>query len=77
MRRIRRRTGKNYGRTDMNQNNYDGGGATYSRPDTGAHESKCQKNRPDSGAIPADSAAHPVPVSGAGIFIVILYKFFP
>ena len=54
----------------MNQNNYDGGGATYSRPDTGAHESKCQKNRPDSGATPAGFAALPVPVSGAG------YSFF-
>ena len=39
VRRIRRRTGKNYGRADMNQNwdyNYDGGGATYSRPGIGA-----------------------------------------
>lgn len=64
----------------MNQNwdyNYDGGGATYSRPDTGAHKSKCQKNRPGIPGQPPPALPHLAPVTGAGIFIVILYKFFP
>ena len=77
----------------MNQNwyyNYDGGGATYSRPDTGAHESKwrmakrnlhltcfARKIAPIPGQPPPALPHTPVPVSGAGIFIVILYKFFP
>lgn len=37
----------------MNQNwdyNYDGGGATYSRPDTGATPAGFAASRPDSGA---------------------------
>lgn len=54
----------------MNQNwdyNYDGGGATYSRPDTGAHESKCQKNRPGMPWQPPPALPHPAPIQGRDI----------
>lgn len=56
----------------MNQNrdyNYDGGGATYSRPDTGAHESKCQKNRPGIPGQPPPALPHLAPIPGRDIFL--------
>ena len=57
----------------MNQNwdyNYDGGGATYSRPNTGAHESKDvlrQKIAPETGAPPPPALLHPAPIPGRDI----------